>query len=188
MQTTLANNADQNSALRIAMLPQYAMETPSPISTQRVAYLTDKGIDDDIAEIDLEMVKLKLGEPKEGVGWDKAQCEDAEIEYKRYLTLCRKFPAPHYAIVPNKVMDTMWHYHILDTRAYCRDSDKLFGGYFHHFPYFGLRGDEDEKQLKASFEETKLLYEKTFGESLIRGNAGDCWHDCQGRCHNACKN
>lgn len=170
-------------------LPEYAMEMPAPISAARIAFLLSKGLDNDIAELDLEMIKLKLNEPKEGIGWNKDQCEDAEIEYKRYLMLCRKFPAPHYAIVPNKVMDTMWHYHILDTRAYCRDSENLFGGYFHHFPYFGLRGDEDAKQLKAEFENTKRLYEQTFGEPMVRSNGGGaCWHDCQGRCHNACKN
>ena len=169
--------------------PQYAMEIPNPISAERVAYLVSKGIDHDIAATDLEMIKVKLGEPKEGVGWNAEQREDAEIEYKRYLMLCRKFPHPDYSIVPNKVMDTTWHYHILDTRAYHRDSDKLFGGYFHHFPYFGLRGDEDERRLKASFEETKALYQKTFGESMTRGTPGssDCWHDCEDRCHNACK-
>ena len=161
---------------------------PSPISADRIAFLIDKGIDRDIATVDLEMVKMKLAEPKEGIGWNAEQCADAEIEYKRYLTLCRKFPHPHYAVVPNKIMDTMWHYHILDTRAYCRDCDNLFGGYFHHFPYFGLRGEEDEKQLEQSFETTKLLYQKTFGESLVRGGVegSDCWHDCQDRCWHAC--
>lgn len=167
----------------------YAMEIPSPISEQRITYLMQRGLDRDIAELDLEMVKMKLGEPKEGIGWNKEQCEDAEMEYKRYLMLCRNFPAPRHAIVPTKVMDTMWHYHILDTRAYCRDSDALFNGYFHHFPYFGLRGDEDAARLKQEFGNTKALYQKTFGESLTRGNAeSDCWHDCQGRCWNACSN
>ena len=170
-------------------IPEYVMDMPTPITPDRVAVLMMKGIDEDIAYIDLEMIKIKLQEPKEGVDWSEEQCEDAEIEYKRYLMLCREFPAPQYSIVPNKIMDTMWHYHILDTRAYCRDSDALFGGYFHHFPYFGMRGDEDAKQLKSSFEKTKQLYEKTFGEPMVRAtDASDCWHDCQGRCHNACKN
>lgn len=191
MQTNVANqNNTQVAGATRADSPNYRLETPSPISAQRAAYLVGRGIDHDIAAIDLEMVKMKLGEPKEGVGWNAAQCEDAEVEYKRYLMLCRKFPHPQYSIVPNKVMDTIWHYHILDTRAYCRDSENLFGGYFHHFPYFGLRGGDDEKQLKAAFEKTKLRYEKTFGEPMVRASvdASKCWHDCQGRCHNACKN
>lgn len=161
---------------------------PPAIGEVRVAHLIQKGIPEDIASIDLEMVKMKMSEPKEGVGWNAEQVEAAEIEYKRYLTLCRKFPAPQHSIVPNKIMDTMWHYHILDTRAYCADSDRVFGGYFHHFPYFGLRGDDDAKALVSSFEVTKQLYEETFGEPMVRDEATDCWHDCEGRCWHACSN
>ena len=163
------------------------LSAPSPISEVRVAFLVDKRIPPDIAAIDLEMVKMKMGEPKEGVGWNQNQLEDAELEYKRYLALCRKYPAPAHSIVPNKVMDMMWHYHILDTRAYCADSDRVFGGYFHHFPYFGLRGEEDEKNLIASFQTTKRFYEETFGEPMARDEANDCWHDCENRCWHECK-
>ncbi len=83
-------------------------------------------------------------------------------------------------------MDTMWHYHILDTRAYVRDSERVFGGYFHHYPYFGLRGDEDARRLKATFETTKELYEREFGEPMARNRESDCWHDCEDRCWHAC--
>ena len=161
---------------------------PNSISKNRINYLIKKGIDPEVAKIDLEMVKMKMSEPKEGIGWNKDQCEDAEIEYKRYLTLCINYPHPHYSIVPNKIMDTMWHYHILDTRAYCQDSEKVFGGYFHHYPYFGLRGNDDEKALKSSFEKTKMYYQELFGEPMARGGESDCWHDCEDRCWHACKN
>lgn len=185
---SVASNNQRITSLQSKTIPQYVMDFPSPISAKRVAFLIGKGINSDIANTDLEMVKMKLGEPKEGIDWNKEQCEDAEIEYKRYLHLCRKFPHPHYSIVPNKVIDTMWHYHILDTRAYCEDCENLFGGYFHHYPYFGLRGEEDAEQLKASFEKTKLLYAETFGEPMVRADGTDCWHDCEDRCHNACNN
>ncbi len=156
------------------------------IDEDRIAFLVNKKIDPDIASINLEMVKMKLAEPEEGKGWTEEQGNVAEIEYKRYLTLCRKYPAPAYSIVPNNVIDEMWHYHILDTRAYVKDSDSIFGGYFHHFPYFGMRGEEDEKNLKSAFEKTKNLYEKEFGESMVRSEHQKCWHDCENRCHNAC--
>lgn len=160
---------------------------PQPISQERCAFLQSKGIDEDIARIDLEMVKMKMGEPKEGIGWNTEQLEDAEIEYKRYLTLCRQYPYPEHSVVPNKIMDTMWHYHILDTKAYVGDSEKVFGGYFHHYPYFGLRGEDDERELEASFEQTKVYYEASFGEPMARGGESDCWHDCQDRCWHECK-
>ena len=143
-------------------------QVPERILESRIQFLQMKGIDSDIAALDLEMIKMKIQNNDDGLEWNLEQCEDAEIEYKRYLTLCRHFPFPKYSMVPNKIMDTMWHYHILDTRNYVKDSERLFGGYFHHFPYFGLRGEEDAKRLQETFEETKRLYEKKFGESMVR--------------------
>ncbi|MBE8158704.1 MAG: glycine-rich domain-containing protein-like [Betaproteobacteria bacterium] len=165
------------------------LAVPKPISDERVAFLQSKGIDGDIARIDMEMVKMKMGEPthKEGIGWNPEQLKEAEIEYKRYLMLCRKYPHPEHSIVPNKVMDTMWHYHILDTKAYVKDSEEVFGGYFHHYPYFGLRGDEDEQQLNLSFEQTKAHYENAFGESMVREGESKCVRDCVSRCIRECK-
>lgn len=163
------------------------LTTPAPISGERVAFLVSKGVHADIAALDLEMVKLKLADADEGAGWSAPQREDAEVEYKRYLTLCKKFPPPDHAIVPNKIMDTMWHYHILDTRVYCEDSDTVFGGYFHHFPYFGMRGEQDERDLERAFARTKRLYREAFGERMDRTGAQSCWHDCQNRCWHACK-
>ena len=59
----------------------------------------------------------------------------------------------------------------------------------HHFPYFGMRGEQDAKDLENSFGKTKELYLKTFGEEIARDSQEmKCWHDCQNRCHNACSN
>ncbi len=157
---------------------------PNPISEERISFLIHvKGIDPMIAEIDLEMVKMKLQDPGEGMGWSHQQCDSAEIEYKRYWQLCHKYGK---GIVPNKVMDEMWHYHILDTKAYHRDSKKVFGGYMHHYPYFGMRGAEDAEDLKQSFERTKDLYLDLFDEEMAREEHNDCWHDCENRCWHAC--
>ena len=160
---------------------------PAPISPERISWLiNEKGIAPEIASIDLEMVKMKMSLPDEGEGWTPEICSDGEVEYKRFLHLNQKYFKR--AIIPTDVIDTVWHYHILDTRAYHKDSEKVFGGYFHHFPYFGLRGDEDKQNLISSFEDTKVLYEKAFGEKMLRGEHRDCWHDCEGRCWHACSN
>jgi len=91
---------------------------------------------------------MKMREPGEQLGWSERQVEEAEVEYKRYLTLCLRYPYPQHSIVPNKIMDTMWHYHIMDTKAYHKDCKRVFGHYFHHFPYFGLRGEDDAANLR----------------------------------------
>ena|SRR6218665_1030994 len=156
---------------------------PDPISIERSSYLISKGIAPAIAKIDLEMVKMKLREKEEGEGWSYEQCDSAEIEYKRYLHLCLVFGK---GIVPNKIMDKFWHYHILDTRAYHKDCEIVFGHYLHHFPYFGMRGDQDRQDLDNSFLKTKELYQQTFNESISRDSQTDCWHDCEGRCWHEC--
>ena len=163
------------------------LKQPESLSQQRIAYLESRRIDPKVASIDLEMVKMKMREPAEDLHWSTDQIEDAEVEYKRYLTLCILFPYPKHSIVPNKIMDTMWHYHIMDTKAYHRDCNRVFGHYFHHFPYFGLRGEEDAENLKQSFEQTKSFYMVTFGEPIDHASdSGDCWHDCDNRCWHAC--
>jgi len=157
---------------------------PDPISDNRINFLVEnKSITPSVAKLDLEMVKMKLQEKDEGLGWSSEQCESAEIEYKRYLHLCIKHGK---GVVPNRIMDYMWHFHILDTRAYVTDCDALFGGYMHHYPYFGMRGDNDAKDLENSFYKTKGLYLDSFGEEIAREEHSQCWHDCENRCHNAC--
>ena len=166
---------------------QSPLVKPEPISLEKISWLiNEKGINPAIAAIDLEMIKMKISLLDEGEGWTKEQCDNAEVEYKRFLHLNQKFLKS--AIVPTDIIDTMWHYHILDTRAYHKDSEIVFGGYFHHFPYFGLRGEEDNQNLISSFEKTKVVYQEEFKEKMLRGEHNGCWHDCQGRCWHACSN
>ena len=56
----------------------------------------------------------------------------------------------------------------------------------HHFPYFGMRGEEDASNLREAFEKTNRLYETAFGERMDRTEMQSCWHDCEGRCWHAC--
>ena len=166
-------------------MEQVTLMYPEPISLERISFLINmKNIDPAIAEINLEMIKMKMHEAEEGENWTHEQCDSAEIEYKRYLQLCKVFGK---GIVPNKIMDTVWHYHILDTRAYAQDCENVFGHILHHFPYFGMGGEQDSINLKNSFIKTKEQYLATFGEDMVRDSQEmKCWHDCQNRCHNAC--
>lgn len=160
------------------------LKYPNSIGASRIAYLVHvKGIDPIIAELDLEMLKLKMQDQTEGKGWTEEQCDSGEIEYKRYLTLCKVYGK---GMVPNVIMDDVWHYHILDTISYHKDCESVFGFYMHHYPYFGMRGDQDEKDLETSFHKTARLYKEQFGEEIARDEHQSCWHDCQNRCWHAC--
>jgi hypothetical protein len=136
---------------------------------------------DDINEIDFTMVKLKLQDAEEGLGWTKQQCEDAEIEYKKFLVLKRAYPERE--IVPNKTVDLFWHQHILDTVKYAEDCEVLFGFFIHHYPYFGMNGKEDAQNLVDAFDETKVLFKRHFNEDYL-GDAPKCTTP---KCRTACK-
>lgn len=100
---------------------------------------------------------------KEGKGWTRAQADAVEDAYKQFLQLNLKYPGK--SIVPTATCDAFWHAHILDTQKYAEDCQKIFGYFLHHFPYFGMRGEEDAANLNQSFEETKALYASEFGDA-----------------------
>jgi hypothetical protein len=65
---------------------------------------------------------------------------------------------------PSMDVDTFWHYHILDTMKYARDCEEVFGYFLHHFPYVGLRGEDDLAAHERMGEHMAELYEQTFGQ------------------------
>ena len=71
-------------------------------------------------------------------------------------------------------MDKFWHAHILDTRKYIEDCERVFGCYLHHFPYFGMRGADDAAALARAGERTRALYEEEFGAKPGRTGSAFC--------------
>lgn len=121
-----------------------------------------------IDELDLEPIKVKLMHEESGEGWSLEHADAVEKEYRRFLHLMKKYPQEPAA--PLMDVDTFWHYHILDTMKYAVDCEAVFGHFLHHFPYIGLRGEEDEEAHHAMGERMKELYEETFGEDYIRAS------------------
>jgi hypothetical protein len=64
-------------------------------------------------------------------------------------------------------VDNFWHYHILDTKKYAVDCHNVFGYFLHHFPYVGMRGEEDEQALHRMGDRMRTLYEETFGQDYL---------------------
>jgi hypothetical protein len=125
-----------------------------------------------ISALDLEPIKFKLMDAEEGEGWSREIADRLEVEYKRFLTLHAKHPET--TIVPSKEIDKFWHGHILDTMKYAEDCDVTFGYFLHHFPYLGLRGEEDAAQQQLADQETQRLYEQEFGEGMHAQDAAFC--------------
>lgn len=130
---------------------------------------------------DFRMVRHKLANSDGAKAWSKEKLDTAEGEYKKFLALCRGYPDE--AIVPCKLVDEFWHAHILDTRAYREDCQRLFGFFYDHFPYFGLRDSEDARNLKDAYDRTLALYDLNFGEP-----PDNTWRTIKGaKCRTGCK-
>jgi hypothetical protein len=128
-----------------------------------------------ITDLDLDPIKVKLMHKESGEGWSLEKANAVEAEYRRFLILMKKFPTEQTA--PLFDVDTFWHYHILDTMKYATDCEAVFGYFLHHFPYIGLRGEDDEVAHQRIGARMKELYEETFGEPYIRaqGESQTAW-------------
>jgi hypothetical protein len=72
----------------------------------------------------------------------------------------------------------MWHQRMLDTMAYARDCDALFGRFLHHYPYFGMRDAAEARLLRNAYADTVDRYRAAFGEppadTWISADAARC--------------
>lgn len=115
-----------------------------------------------IAALDLDPIKVKIMHAQSGEGWSLAYTEAVEVEYRRFLHLMKLFP--HEQAAPLFDVDVFWHYHILDTMKFAADCQAVFGYFLHHFPYVGLRGEDDLEAHERAGGRMDELYERTYGE------------------------
>jgi hypothetical protein len=120
---------------------------------------------DKVGQLDFSMLKLKMVEEH---GWTAEFCDEVESLYRQFLALNARYPG--LKICPTGPIDEFWHAHIIDTRAYMRDCETVFGEYLHHFPYFGMRGPDDREALENAFRRSVELFITHFG---IDPTAGD---------------
>ena len=140
-----------------------------------------------VQKLDLEPIMVKLMDPDEGEGWTLKRAREMEVWYKRFLYLNGVYP--NLSIVPTQDIDTFWHYHILDTQKYAEDCQIAFGYFLHHFPYFGMRGDQDRQNLLDASKETWALFRTHFNEdpATLHGASAKCSSDCTGKSCSHCK-
>jgi hypothetical protein len=122
-----------------------------------------------IRALNLDPIKVKLMHVESGEGWTRDKADAVEAEYRRFLYLMKTFPNEQTA--PLVDVDTFWHYHILDTEKYAADCEHAFGYFLHHYPYVGMRGEDDEAVRVRSGERMRELYEASFGASYAAAAA-----------------
>lgn len=118
------------------------------------------------SQLEFGSVKYRLMKPESGCGLTDEQADWAIAQYICFLMLFWLYPNTNY-FVPSQLIDRVWHCHLLDTQKYMKDCQLLFGSYIHHFPFYGLRGADDQQQMYTSFLQTQQLFEQQFGVPMI---------------------
>lgn len=117
---------------------------------------------DHIKTLDLSRYLRKLAR-RNPADWPAERLALADREYRRFLDLRRLGIVR--ALVPSETMDAVWHEHILDTRNYAVDMERIFGTFVHHEPNY-----EDDSHVRAAMDDaleaTMRAYEALFGEAM----------------------
>jgi hypothetical protein len=150
------------------LVTRYTGDAGSPTTTAADRIVSLDKARDYIERMDLNTLKQKLtlSPSRGGHSWTPEQADAAEAKYKKWLFLQRKYedlvlsPGP-----PGREIDIVWHFHILDTRTYLRDTARIFGRYLHHPPDFGPMGN-------AASEHTRRLFRAEYGEDLVTHEKG----------------
>lgn len=117
-------------------------------------------LDEDIRALNLEGPAFKACVEE---GWDLDTVDRADLEYRVFLQAIRDNPG--VSLAPSKLVDAFWHHHILDTQAYIEDCDRLFGEYVHHFPYAGIRSEDDARQQDERFQRSQEIFKSTINRA-----------------------
>ena len=122
-----------------------------------------------IDRMDFELIKCKLmsGDKLVSREWTLLEAEIAIQYYKNFLFLNKKYAGESPVLPPLLEVDEVWHHHIMGTRQYEKDCESIFGYFFHHYPYFGTRSEEDNLNLQAAFELVQKLHEAEFGKKMV---------------------
>ncbi len=123
-----------------------------------------------ITNLDFEPIAKKLLDPNRGQGWSLEQVEDGITRYQQFLLLHSLYP--HIRLVPDTVVDMVWHHHILHTRKYDTDCQVLFGAKLNHDPLFGET--ENQSLVNQAKETTRSLFKKHFGVDVTLSECSNC--------------
>src|SRR6516165_2489405 len=77
-----------------------------------------------VSQIDFSPINRKL-QSENPAQWTDETLAEAETNYRRFLALNLLYPSTTLSV--NKIVDEYWHQHILDTRKYAADCEKVFG-------------------------------------------------------------
>lgn len=126
--------------------------------------------------LNLSPIAAYLMHPQNGYGWCQRQTLQAMARYKAFLFVCYLYP--QVRLVPTQEIDCVWHTHLLHTRLYRQDCERLFGYFIDHEPDSAFGGETESKNGDVAFVQTQSLLARfegyfetaTLGESEFHRN------------------
>lgn len=103
--------------------------------------MKDKAVAIDHLDLDCVQKKLSLSVEKGGYDWPTDAAKDAIEEYRHFLKAVLERNEKEdslESLSPDRVVDIVWHTHILFTQKYHKDCDTIFNQYIHHEPIIEL--------------------------------------------------
>lgn len=92
-------------------------------------------------------------------GWNNAFALKAVSEYKKFVYLG---VVSNFHVTPSKIIDVVWHEHLLFTRAYREFCNEVIGYQFDHHPELMPMADETGR-FSAQYLDTIEFYISEFG-------------------------
>ena len=93
------------------------------------------------------------------LGWKPAFARRAIEEYKKFLYLG---VVADFGVTPSKIIDQVWHEHLLFTKGYAEFTRDVLGRPFEHYPEL-VPTDDQTSTFQEQYERTIDLYEQEFG-------------------------
>src|SRR5215212_8428244 len=92
------------------------------------------------------------------LGWTPPFARRAIDEYRKFLYLG---VVADFGVTPSKVIDQVWHEHLLFTRAYAEFCRDVLARPFEHYPEL-VAMDKQTSTFETQYEATLDLYEDEF--------------------------
>eukprot|EP01043_Picozoa_sp_COSAG02_P029112 COSAG02_NODE_1797_length_10902_cov_25.030177_8_plen_678_part_00 len=104
----------------------------------------------------------------------------AVVEYKKFLRLM--IDQNNEWFTPSKLVDELWHRHILDSERYMEFCQQVAGEYLHHVPHYG----KPHAYHNPGYATTLKAYETKFGEAPAENIWGIMGESGGGGCGGGC--
>ena len=162
----------------VATVPAFASVSPElPAPPQQLSAATCAAVEEEdlewigvavAKELPLKQAVCKKSEPLREIAITDPAATVAE--YKKFLRMMVDEKGAWFT--PSKLVDELWHRHMLDTVAYCKFCERVNGSYLHHTPHYG----EPHSYHDPGFMATLKAYEEKFADSppkTIWGTVGE---------------